>query len=128
MRFDATRYFALTFCVALLTGCSTGTLLVVGGTAGALYYEENLVFQTSEDLLGAGQFRITIEKSRLIGDRGGELWQIFKRKATEIAEREGCSGYTVLDYSEGIESAVIAGKRVARGTIHCTGLVSSPKA
>ena len=104
---------------SLLAGCSTNVLMAAGAGGAALYYEENLAFQTSEDWLGGSKFQITVDKTRFMGGRDGELWQIFKRRAAEIEEREGCSGYTVLEYTESIESAVVSGKRVGRGTINC---------
>lgn len=99
--------------VTLLAGCSSNSLL------SASYYEDNVLFQASDEALGQGKFEITVDKTRLIGGRDGELWKIFKRRAADIVKREGCSGYTVLEYTESIESAIVAGMRVGRGTIVC---------
>lgn len=105
---------------ALLAGCSSNALLAGGATAAALYYEDNVVFQASDEALGQNRFQITVDKTRFIGGRDGELWQIFKRRAADIVKREGCSGYMVLEYTEGIESAIVAGRRVGRGVIECS--------
>lgn len=97
----------------LLAGCSSNSLL------SASYYEDNVLFQASDEALGQNKFEITVDKVRFIGGRDGELWQVFKRRAADIVKREGCSGYTVLEYTESIESAIVAGRRVGRGTIEC---------
>ena len=114
--------FCLASASALLAACSPGVMMAGGATAAAVYYEDDLVFQASDEPFGKNQFQITVSKTRFIGSRSGELWQIFKRRAAYIVEREGCSGYTVLEYTEGNEAAVVAGNRVGRGTIACKAM------
>lgn len=109
------RHWLLCFTIAL------GTALLAGcGTPFAISsYEDDLAFQASDSVLGQDKFQITIDKTRFFGGRDGELWQIFKRRAAYIVQREGCSSYTVLEYTEGNEATVVAGNRVGRGTIEC---------
>lgn len=108
-------FFAFCFAIGttLLTGCSSNALL------SASYYEDNVIFQASDEALGQSKFEIIVDKTRFIGGRNGELWQIFKRRAAYIVQREECIGYTVLEYTESNESAIVAGNRVGRGTITC---------
>ena len=111
MKILVRRWFcrcSLALSAALLTGCGT-----------ALSYEKGMTFQASDEPLGDGKFQIIVKKTRFLGGRDGELWQIFKQRAADIAKREQCSGYTVLEYTEGIESAIVAGNHVGRGTIEC---------
>jgi hypothetical protein len=126
--------YSLTLGFVLLAGCSIqpavtttrtavsahpvlGSAAMIG--AAAIYFEDDLYFQTSDDALGNGKFQITVDKTRFAGGRSGELWQIFKRRAAYIVQREGCSSYTVLEYTEGNEAALVAGNRVGRGAIEC---------
>ena len=93
---------------------------VIGAAvAAAVYYEDDIVFQVSNETVEPGQFQIIVNKSRFIGGRSGELWSIFKRSAEYIAKREECNGFNILEYTESNEAAFVAGNRVARGTIEC---------
>lgn len=104
----------------LATQSTTYKVTVVGvAIAAAVYYEDDIVFQVSNEPIEQGKFQITVNKSRFIGGRDGELWSIFKRSADYITRREECSSYTVLEYTESNESAIVAGNRVGRGTISC---------
>ena len=119
--------------MALLAGCSnihkvsdfyaqtaTYRVTVLGAAvAAAVYYEDDIVFQVSNEAIENGQFQIIVTKSRFFGGRSGELWSIFKRSADFISRREECNGFTILEYTESTEAAFIAGNRVARGTIQC---------
>lgn len=103
----------------LIFPLALGAALLAGCSANPLYYEDDVIFQASDEALGQGKFEITVDKTRFIGGRDGELWQLFKRRAADIVKREGCSGYTVLEYTESIESAIVAGNRMGRGAIEC---------
>lgn len=104
----------------LATQSTTYKVTIVGAAiAAAVYYEDDIVFQVSNESIEQGKFQIVVNKSRFIGGRSGELWSIFKRSADYISRREECSGYTVLEYTESNESAIVAGNRVGRGTIAC---------
>jgi hypothetical protein len=61
------------------------------------------------------------EHFRVGGD--GEARQIVKRRALQLLREKGYSGYRLLDYSEGIESATPFTYRVSEGTIQ---LVKNP--
>lgn len=52
---------------------------------------------------------------RVGGD--GEAYQIVRRRALQLQREKGYTGYRVLDYSEGIESATPFTYRVSEGTI-----------
>jgi len=102
----------------------TYQLTTIGGAAAvagaaAIYYEDDLTFQVSDEPVEQGKFQIKVNKNRFLASRGGELYQVFKRRATDIAKREKCSSYTVLEYTEGNESSFFSGNRVGRGTIEC---------
>lgn len=106
----------------LATQSTTYKVTIVGAAvAAAVYYEDDIVFQVSNENIEQGKFQIIVNKSRFTGGRSGELWSIFKRSAESIAVREECDGYTILEYTESNEAAFIAGNRVGRGTIQCLG-------
>jgi hypothetical protein len=105
---------AITYQITVL-----GSTALVAGAA-AIYYEDDLTFQVSDEPVEQGKFQIKVNKNRFIANRGGELWQVFKRRATDIVKREGCSKYNVLEYTESNETTFFSGNRVGRGTIECS--------
>ena len=62
-------------------------------------------------------FELALTKKRFTTGGDGEAWQVFQRRAAQIARDKGSAGYRVLDFSEGVESETLIARRVARGVV-----------
>ena len=104
--------------------------LVGAGAVGFLLYkiydplapnwsiqEQRLADDTYVLSLRAKNFRVG-------GD--GEAMQVVKRRAVQLQRTMGYSGYRLVDYSEGIESATPFPYRVSEGTIQLVRVPLSP--
>ena len=67
--------------------------------------------------LGADRVRITLRRKRFASGGDGEAAQLFARHAGQVARDGGYAGYTVIEYTEGVESALPIAQRVAQGMI-----------
>ena len=67
--------------------------------------------------LGAERVRISLRKKRFTSGGDGEAAQVFARRAEQVARAAGYAGYTVMEYTEGIESTLPLAQRVAQGVI-----------
>ncbi len=67
--------------------------------------------------LGAERVRISLRKKRFTSGGDGEAAQVFARRAEQLARAGGYAGYTVMEYTEGIESTLPLAQRVAQGVI-----------
>ncbi len=67
--------------------------------------------------LGTDQVRISLRKKRFTSGGDGEAAQVFARRAGEVVRERGYAGYTVMEYTEGIESTLPLAQRVAQGVI-----------
>jgi len=66
---------------------------------------------------GADRMRISLRKKRFTSGGDGEAAQLFARRAGELAREGGYAGYRVMEYTEGIESALPLAQRVAQGVV-----------
>ena len=62
-------------------------------------------------------FELALTKKRFTTGGDGEAWQVFQRRAAQIARDKGSAGYRVLEFSEGVESETLIARRVARGVV-----------
>ena len=67
--------------------------------------------------LDAERFQVALTKKRFTTGGDGEAWQVFQRRAAQIARDNGAPGYRVLEFSEGVESETLIARRVARGVV-----------
>jgi hypothetical protein len=67
--------------------------------------------------LGADRVRIWLRKKRFTNGGDGEAPQVFARSAEQLVREGGYSGYTVMEYTEGIESTLPVPQRVAQGVV-----------
>lgn len=112
--------FLLVFC-STLTGCISLDTPSLAALGGIYYYtKDGFTWQVEDQAISSDRYRITIKKGHLMTSGDGEALQIFKQHADMIAEEHDCSGYQILQYSEGIESGVLKTQRVAQGLIQCT--------
>lgn len=66
-------------------------------------------------------FSIAMRSKRFRSTGGdGEAGRVFRRNAEQIVREGGFGGYTIMAYTEGIESEVIGALRYAEGTIRIT--------
>ena len=74
-------------------------------------------WQLQQAELGSERVRIALRKKRFTSGGDGEAAQVFARRAERIARDGGYAGYTVMEYTEGIESTLPLAERVAQGVI-----------
>jgi hypothetical protein len=74
-------------------------------------------WQLTQASLAADRVRISLRKKRFTSGGDGEAAQVFARRADELARYGGYIGYTVMEYTEGIESTLPLAQRVAQGVI-----------
>jgi hypothetical protein len=74
-------------------------------------------WQLKQAPLGADRVRISLRKKRFTSGGDGEAAQLFARRAEQVARDGGYAGYTVMEYTEGIESTLPLAQRVSQGVI-----------
>ncbi len=74
-------------------------------------------WQLAQAPLGADRVRISLRKKRFTSGGDGEAAQLFARRAEQLARDGGYAGYTVMEYSEGVESTLPLAQRVSQGVI-----------
>lgn len=70
-------------------------------------------------------YHLSLKMKRYYAGGAGEARVVFNRRARELANAGGFSGYKILEYSEGMESSVIGSQRVTEGVVVLTGPVAS---
>ena len=74
-------------------------------------------WQIEQAPLDADRVRISLRKKRFTTGGDGEAAQVFARRAEQVARNGGYVGYTVMEYTEGIESTLPLAQRVAQGVV-----------
>ena len=74
-------------------------------------------WQLAQAPLGEDRVLISLRKKRFTTGGDGEAGQLFARRAEKLAREGGYVSYSVLQYTEGIESSVPIAQRVAQGVI-----------
>ncbi|MEW6164208.1 MAG: hypothetical protein AB1642_04020 [Pseudomonadota bacterium] len=62
----------------------------------------------------------SLAMKRYYAGGAGEARVVFHRRAKELMRAGGFNGYEVVEYSEGMESSMLGGKRTAEGVIRLT--------
>lgn len=84
------------------------------------YTHDGFRWDVEDRRIAPDTYRITVRQGKLKGSGQGEAEPIFRRRAEEIAAVQGCAGYTILDYHQGLESDFLdVPQRVSEGTIRC---------
>jgi hypothetical protein len=60
---------------------------------------------------------INLRKKRFSTGGDGEAREVFLRRAQEIVDDNGLAGYTVVQFSESVDSETTFARRIARGVI-----------
>lgn len=75
-------------------------------------------WQVEESRIASDRFRISLRRKLFAGGGDGEAAQVFNRRAEQLARDHGHAGYTILEFSEGIESTLLpVAQRVSSGVI-----------
>ena len=74
-------------------------------------------WQVEQVALGADRVRISLRKKRFASGGDGEAEQVFERRAEQLARDGHYSGYTVMAFTEGVDSTLPLAQRVAQGVI-----------
>jgi hypothetical protein len=72
--------------------------------------------------LAEDRYRIDLKQKRFAVNGDGEAEQVFERTAERLAHDNGFTSYTVLSYTEGIESGPLLSQRVSRGVVQLNQL------
>jgi hypothetical protein len=122
---------------ALLAGCSpiipsrtielteaatftAADALMVVAVAGAVYYVVDPLapnWEIRETKLSATRYRIEMRKKRITTGGDGESIELFHRHAETITAQAKAPGYTILSWTEGVESEFPIARRWTRGVI-----------
>lgn len=97
------------------------TLAIAAPSAQAFSFLNT--WRVSETTLGPDRVRLSLGMMPVHRGGAGEARLYFMRRAEELARAAGYSGFEIVDYSEGIESGLVFGQRVAEGTVRFTGKV-----
>lgn len=74
-------------------------------------------WQIEESRIAEDRFRIALRRKLFASGGDGEASQVFQRRADQIALDRGYAGYTILEFTEGIESTLPVAQRVSYGVI-----------
>ena len=117
-----------------VTPTTTITLekLIYWGGVGAIAYYVMDPFAPNWDIEEAqfpnDHYVLSLKMKRYYTGGAGEARLVFTRRAKELANTGGFSGYKILEYSEGLESSAAGSQRVAQGVVVLTGAVNAPPA
>jgi hypothetical protein len=62
-------------------------------------------------------YHLSLKMKRVYSGGMGEARVVFQKRAKELMRENGFDTFTVVEYSEGLESSVIGSQRVANGVI-----------
>lgn len=65
-------------------------------------------------------YHLSLKMKRYYAGGAGEARTVFHARARDLMRVGGYTGYTVLQYSEGMESSVLGSQRVGEGVIQLT--------
>ena len=74
-------------------------------------------WQIEEMRLNDTRFRIAMRKKRFTTGGDGEAMPAFYRRAEQLMRDNGALKYRILEFTEGVDSAVPISQRVAQGVV-----------
>ncbi len=74
-------------------------------------------WSVSQQTLSGDRVRIALKRKRFASGGEGEAAQLFARHAERLVRERGYSGYSILQYTEGIESTLPVAQRLAEGLV-----------
>ena len=97
----------------LLTGCATLNTPEIDRLVGPKWEIQQASFPDQ-------RYRLTLRMDRIYAGGAGEARAVFHHRAEELMRQNGYDGYQVIEYTESIESSILASQRMAQGTIQLT--------
>lgn len=104
-------------------------LVYWAGVAAIAYYVVDPLapnWEIQEAKFPDEHYKLAMKMKRYAVGGSGEARVVFNRRAQELANTSGYSGYRILEYSEGLESSILGSQRTTEGVIVLTGLKSPP--
>jgi hypothetical protein len=74
-------------------------------------------WQIEEMQLNDNRYRLALRKKRFTTGGDGEVMPAFYRRAEQLVREHGAAGYRIVEFSEGVDSAVPISQRIAQGVI-----------
>lgn len=74
-------------------------------------------WQIEELRLNENRFRIALRKKRFTTGGDGEAMPAFYRRAEQLTREGGAAHYRVIEFTEGVDSAMPIAQRVAQGVV-----------
>ncbi len=74
-------------------------------------------WQIEEMRLNDTRYRIAMRKKRFTTGGDGEVMPAFNRRAEQLVRENRGAGYRIVEFSEGVDSAVPIAQRVAQGVV-----------
>lgn len=65
-------------------------------------------------------YHLSLKMKRVYTGGAGEARVVFHQRAKDLMRENGFDGYTVVEYTEGLESSLLGSQRTARGVIQLT--------
>lgn len=62
-------------------------------------------------------YHLSLKMKRVYAGGAGEARVVFHQRAKDLMRQNGFDHYSVVEYSEGLESSILGSQRVARGVI-----------
>lgn len=107
-------------------------LVYWGGLAVIAYYVLDPLapnWEIREAKFPGEHYKLSLKMKRYYAGGAGESRMVFNRRAKDLANANGYSGYKILEYSEGLDSSIIGSQRIAEGVVVLTGSrIPSPQA
>ena len=90
----------------------------VGGAVANIVMEQLIAgWRIEQTRIRDNRFRIELRRKRFTTGGDGEATQVFYRHAEQIVRKYGYTGYTVMEFGEGIDSMFPVSQRIAQGVI-----------
>ncbi|MFN7085452.1 MAG: hypothetical protein ACK4N4_02350 [Burkholderiales bacterium] len=74
-------------------------------------------WRIEESRAGDDAFRLALRRKPFASGGEGEAMQVLQRRAEQLARDHGRSGYTIVEFTEGIESTLPLAQRVSHGVV-----------
>jgi hypothetical protein len=98
--------------------------MVFWGAYGAAAYlildPLNPNWEIEEASFPGDHVHLSMKMKRFYTGGAGEARVVFQQRAKELMRRGGYSGFSILEYNEGLESSVLGSQRVGQGVILLT--------
>lgn len=102
------------------TAIKLSTVAAAAVVAGGVYLIYDPLapnWEVEEAKVNDETYRLALTMKRFHTGGAGESLQLLKRRASQLQNEKGFSGYQILEYTEGIDSRTIGARRVAEGVI-----------